>query len=375
MLQAYIEKISDSKNLSDKLEFAIIQDSQSQFELEINFSKCESKSLAWLTRKFSFMNTIGAESRSNFYITYYSRSQFILAICCSHLLMDGFSIQLFWEKLEQEINKRRLSKFQLRIDNDKSFELTRQCSRLLFSTKTDIIKAASKADFSYWSYIQSMLPILEDLSSSIKISRRKKFYDFNEESKFAQYFGSLRKGFTFNENFIVNFATLFFETTKANILLISIPVYLKSLNKNDSLGYFVDSRPLIIERDDFLDDDIHSIVRSSIKRMSSLEVSWKNYMEEIFCISKKNLSRVNGILISNFYKPNKLKAESIRDSGSVNDLNLFLKNDNTIARQPVRKQSVVELSPHFSYQRFSTKIRIISNLIDINAIIDSAGDK
>ena len=45
MLQAYIEKISDSKNLSDKIEFAIMQDSQNQFELEINFSKCESRCL------------------------------------------------------------------------------------------------------------------------------------------------------------------------------------------------------------------------------------------------------------------------------------------------------------------------------------------
>lgn len=370
-LQAYVCHVPEGTNLSKKFDFNVTIDSNSNFNLEINISNSESASFAWLTDKFTNMQTIGNESSSRFFISYYSKNKFILAICCSHLLIDGNSIQLFWDKLQQVLNYQRNNLLNRLHTFDKLNLSLAQCTMLICSTETHVKECDSLLDSSYWLYINRMFPLLSSISSNMKLSRRKQCYEFSTDSSFMRSFGESKSEFTYNENFVANFAKLFFEATQANILLLSIPVYLKTLNPHQSLGYFIDSRPLIIERDDYINDEILEIIRSSIIRLSGLQVCWRNFMRDKFSLSESELSKVNGILVSSFFEPRTLNIDKFTELDAVNDFSLFSRNDYSVQKKHIRKQSVVELSPHFSYQRLNGGIRIMSNLIDINTLLES----
>jgi hypothetical protein len=362
-LQAFVGVANpnqDSTGDGSEISPYISMDEDHCLTAEITVVDSAEAALKWTAVKYEEFESIGPQSNARFLIAYIQGQGIMLSIAASHVLLDGHSLQLFWEMLDEEIYRPHPAQTP-NISEDTQLVFRTVSIDWSSPDKKDLL--LKQSDQKYWEWIAKRIQQKPLDGHTVPFQRSCRAYEFGEESKFLkEYSSSSNRDYTHYENFVAFFARLVFENTNVDSVQIQCPVALRSDGAKNSLGYHIDSRPIFIDRDDAQGGEVQALIRSCLKRLLGLPVPWRDYLVMKSGISREAIHGTTGILVSKFFDRDhrQLHLGTHRTTPiSEYDLRKELKTRYTI--KPGRR-ALTDMAPNFSYQVLPGFIRVLSNI-------------
>lgn len=335
-------------------------DEDHAFAAEIAFLPSLETALTWTARRYDQFASIGPQSNARFLLALIKGQGLMISIMASHVLIDGQSLHLFWRLLSDELSKHspvEMSGLQSESDgrlNTREYNPTHHEHQ---ATRLSIV------DQRYWKWVAQQIKHRSSGGMSIPFQKSCRAYEFGATSRFKREYDAFSsKKYTQYENFVAFFISLVFENTDVSCVHVQCPVTLQRDNARKSLGYHLDSRPIFIDREDYLLGETQALIRSSLKRLMSLEIPWRDYVMEEYGVNAEDLRASPGVLISKFFADDEFELQvDSQPTQPVSEYDLR-KHLNTRYTIKVGQRALTDLSANFSYQIAPEHILVLSNI-------------
>lgn len=316
--------------------------------------------LSWTVRQYDQFESIGPRSNAHFLLASIKGHGLMLSIMASHVLLDGQSLHGLWSLLSAELAKQQSTSMPGQF-SDRRASLQIQSLSPLYNPQLPIHLSVS--DHRYWKWVSQQIKQGFCRHSEIPFQKSCRAYEFSVNSRFKREldaFGSNK--YTQYENFVAFFVALAFENTNAASVHVQCPVTLQRPDVENGLGYYLDSRPIFIDREDLLLGETQALIRSSIKRLMSLKVPWRDYLMWEYGLTAEQLHASPGVLISKFFADDEFELQiDSQPTQPVSEYDLR-KHINTKYTIKPGQRALTDMSPNFSFQVARDHVLVLSNI-------------
>lgn len=362
-LRSYVSGVLDHNILMLSTEAMLLP------SVVIGFCSTEAELFDWASRHYLSTQSVGRESMAKLLICRSAQGGCLLCLVASHMILDGQSLQIFWQKLAAALDQASREKLQPAFTTEDG-EYSVIASFSLDSSHESEQEGLSPRELTYWLWVADKLAEIQAKGKiAIKSAKATSFFNINSDDYFWKYFhADYSNSHTTYENFVAAIAILLQRLKSISNIVIEMPVSLRLFGNRDVLGFFVDSRPMLLELDNVASrNDLCRQIRNIIKRSTSLPYPWRDC---VYARTGKKLplpAMYGSLLVSQFTNRSDLKYKGF----SATPISEYELSGLTCvrSRRGAARRSVTDFQYKCSFQLEENRLAILTNIPELAMIL------